>query len=84
VLTRKNARASLLGNLPRINQRREIKADNIHLQFDSIVVLNHGANNCIFNLPVMQIHADFVADLKFARILWILGHVENVPQNGPS
>jgi len=31
-------------NLLRINQRREVEADNIHLQFGSIVVLNHGAN----------------------------------------
>ena len=31
-------------SLPRINQRREVEADNIHLQFCSIVVLNHGAN----------------------------------------
>jgi hypothetical protein len=40
-----------LGNLPRINQGRQVETDDIHLQFDSIVVLNHGANDGIVNLP---------------------------------
>jgi hypothetical protein len=49
-----------------------------HPQFDSIVVLNHGANYSILDLPVMQIRADFVADLKLP--LWFLGwHARNVP-----
>jgi hypothetical protein len=39
-------------------------------------MLNHGANDGIFNLAVVQIDADFVADLEFAWLLWILGHGE--------
>ena len=52
------------------HQRREIEADNIHLQFDSIGVLSRGANNGVLNLPVMKVDADFVTDLKLA--LWVL------------
>jgi len=50
-----------LGNLPRINQGRQVEADDIHLQFDSIVVLNHSADNSILDFAVMQVHADPVA-----------------------
>ena len=32
-------------------QRREVEADNIHLQFDSIGVLSHGAKNGILIFP---------------------------------
>jgi len=46
-------------NLPRINQRREVEADDVHLQFDSIVVVNHGANYGVLNFAVMKVHADF-------------------------
>ena len=40
-----------LDHLPRINQGREVQADNIHLQFDSIVVLNHGSNEELVYSP---------------------------------
>jgi len=59
-----------LDNLPGVDQRREVETDNIHLQFDTIV-LNHGANDSILDFPVVQVDADFVAYLKFA--LWVLG-----------
>ena len=36
------------------------------------------ANDGILDLPMVQVHADFVADLKFA--FWVLGwHARNVP-----
>ena len=47
-------------NLPRINQRREVEADDIHLQFDSIIVLNHSADNSVLDFAVVQVHADHV------------------------
>ena len=53
-----------LNDLLRINQRREVEADNIHLQFDSIVFLNHRADDGILDFPVMQVHADSIADLE--------------------
>ena len=56
--------------MPGINQRREVETHNVHLQFDSIIVLNHGTNDGILDLSVMQVHADFVADLELA--LWVL------------
>ena len=31
---------------------------------DSIVALNYGANDGVFDLAVMQVHTDFVADLE--------------------
>jgi hypothetical protein len=66
-----------LDHLPRINQRREVEADNIHLQFDSVGVVNHGANNGILSFPVMKVHADFVADVEF--VFWFFGwHGRNV------
>ena len=58
-------------NLPRINQRREVEADDVHLQFDSIVVLNYGLHDSILDFAVVQVHADLVADLELA--LWFLG-----------
>jgi hypothetical protein len=61
----------VIDNLPRINQRREIETDNIHLQFDSIIVVNHGANDGILDFPVVQVHADFVADLELSAV-WLL------------
>ena len=67
-----------LHNLPRINQRREVQADNIHLlKLGFAPELNHGANDSILDLPVVEVHAGFVADPKFA--LWLLGwHARNV------
>jgi len=60
------SKATSLDNLPRINQRREVQADNIHLEFDSIIVLNHGAYDGILDSPVVQIHADLVTDFDLA------------------
>src|SRR6516162_2656222 len=67
------AERTSVDHLLRINQRREVETDDIHMQFDSIAVLNHGANDGILNLPVMEVHADFVADLNcrvFSGFLW--------------
>ena len=61
----------LLNDLVRINQRREVETNDVYLQFDSIVVLNHGANDGILDLAAKQIHADFVTGLEVA--LWFLG-----------
>ena len=47
-----------LDNLPRITQHREVETDDVHLWFDSIVVLNHGAYDGILNFAVMQVDAD--------------------------
>jgi len=70
-------RASLIDNLAPLGQLRDVEADDIHLQFDSIGMLNHGANDSILNFAVMQIDADFVTDRELA--LWFLGwHAENV------
>ena len=55
--------------MPGINQRREVETHNVCLQFDSIIVLNHGTNDGIL-VSVMQVHADFVADLELE--LWVL------------
>jgi len=39
--------------------------------------VNHGTNDGIFNLGVVQVHADFITDLEVA--LWFLGwHARNV------
>ena len=65
-------RATSLDNLPRIDQRYEVEPDNIYLQLDSIVVVNHGAHYRVFNFAVVQVDAYFVADVEFA--LWCLGH----------
>jgi hypothetical protein len=48
------------------NRRREVEADNIHLQFGTVGVLDHGANDGILDFAVVQVDADFVADLKLA------------------
>jgi len=48
-------------NLPGINQCREVEADDIHLQFGAIIVLNDSADNSILDFPVVQVHADFVS-----------------------
>jgi len=68
--SRQQNRATSLDNLPRINQRREVETHNVHLSLESIGVLNHGANDSILDLAMVQVHADFVAYLKFA--LWVL------------
>ena len=43
---------------------------------ESVGVLNHGANDSILDLPVVQVDADFVAYLKFA--LWFQDLVERI------
>ena len=53
-----------LDNLSGINQRREVEANNIYLQLGAIVVLDHGADDGILDFPVMQVHADSIADLE--------------------
>src|SRR5215469_12789556 len=58
-------------NLPGINQRREVEADDIHLQFDSIVVVNHGAHDGILDFAVVQVYSDLVADLELP-LVWLL------------
>jgi hypothetical protein len=50
------------------------------LEFDSIVVLNHGADNGILDLVVMKVHADFVADIEFG--LWFFGWHASVTGSG--
>jgi hypothetical protein len=55
-----------VNDLPIVNQRRQVESDHIHLQFDSIGVLNHGFHDGILDLAVVQVHADFVADLEVA------------------
>jgi len=69
--SREQNRATSLDNLPRINQRGEVEADNVHLEFDYILILNHGADDSILDFAVMQIDADFVADFELA--LWFPG-----------
>ena len=41
----------------------------VYLQFDTIGVLNHGAHHRVLDLPVVQVHADFVADKKFFQLV---------------
>ena len=45
---------SLPNDLPLLNQRPEVKSDNVKLQFDSIVVMNHGAHHGILDFAVVQ------------------------------
>jgi len=80
LLPRSSDRLISLDNLPRINQRREVEADNIHLQFDSIGLLNHSANDGVLNFAMVQVHPDFVTDLELS-IIWLLWgwHARNVP-----
>jgi len=63
--------------LLRIDQRREVEADNIYLQFDSIGVLHHGAYDGVLDFAVMEVDADFITDLELA--LWFVGwHARNL------
>jgi len=68
-------RATSFDNLPRINQRRKVETDDVHLWLDSIVVVNHSTNDGVLNFAVVKVDADFVADLEVA--LWFLGCHEN-------
>jgi len=67
-----------LNNQPRINQCRQVEADNVYLQFGAIVVLDHRANDGILDFAVVRVHADSVADLKLA-IGFPSWHARNVP-----
>jgi len=70
--SREQNRTTSIDNLPRINQRRQVEADNIHLQFGAVAVVNHGAYCGILDLAVVQVHADFVAYLKIRAFgLWL-------------
>ena len=60
-----------LDNLPRINQRGKVKSNDIHLQFDSIIVLNDGAHDGILDFPMVQVDADLVAYLELP-VVWLL------------
>ena len=62
---------SSLDNLPKVNQRCEVQSDNIHQQLRAIVVLNHGFYHGILDLSVVQVDADFVADLELP-LVWLL------------
>ena len=70
-----------LDHLPRVNKRREVEADDIHLLFGAIGVLDHGANDSILDFSVVQVHADFVADaeLSVVRSLWGWDAMECTP-----
>jgi hypothetical protein len=60
-----------LDNLPRINQRCQVQADNVNLQLGAVDLLNHGPNDGVINLTAIQIDADFIADLEFrVLVLW--------------
>jgi hypothetical protein len=48
---------SLPNDLPFLNPRREVKSDNVNLQFDSIVVLYHGASDGTLDFAVVQLDA---------------------------
>jgi len=52
----------------------------IYLQFDFAPESNHGSNDGILDLPVMQIHADFVAYLELA-ILFLRWHAKECTSN---
>jgi hypothetical protein len=55
------------------NQRREVEANNIHLQFDSVGVLDHGAYDGLLDFAVMQVHAYFViARPGISRVFLVL------------
>ena len=55
----------------RINQRREVETHDIDLQLGFIAVLNHGANDGILDLAVVQVHADFLARAELS-VVWLL------------
>ena len=61
----------ILHNLIRMNERG-LFVSKVHLQLHSVLVLDHSPHNGIFDLPVMEVHADLVADFEFAPwlVLW--------------
>jgi hypothetical protein len=65
--------------LTRINQRRQVESDDVHLKFDLIAVLNYGSNDSVLDFPVVQVDADFIADLELAIIAlgWHAGMYHN-------
>jgi len=75
----RQARAELLDNLPPVNQRGEVESNHVHLQLQAVRFVDDGLHDGVLNLPVVQIHADFVTD--FVLTLWLYGrHGGNVPQ----
>ena len=62
---RRCPKAISFDNLPRINQRREVEAYDVHLKLDLIAVLNHGSNDSILDFPVVQIDADLSPTLNW-------------------
>jgi len=51
--------------------RDPLKANDAHLQFETVGVLDHGAYDSILDLPVVQVDADLVAYLELP-IVWLL------------
>ena len=43
----------------------------VHLQLHAVSVFDDGAHNRVLNLAVVQVHADFVADLELP-VVWFL------------
>jgi hypothetical protein len=54
----------------RINQRRQVETDNVHLQFETVAVVNHGANNGVLNFAAVKVDADSVTDSEFLAASW--------------
>ena len=77
---RRCTNAISLDNLPRINQRCEVEAYDVHLEPGFIAVLNHSSNDSLLDFPVVQVDADFVTNLKLS-VIWLLWgwHAGNVP-----
>jgi hypothetical protein len=60
-----------LDNLPKVDQRREVEPDNIHLQLGAIGVLDHGAYDGIPDFDMVKVHAGFAT--RFEHTFWFLG-----------
>ena len=63
--------------LQKLHERLRLMADNIHLQFGTVGVLDDGANDGILDFAVVQVDADFVADLnsRFGSLACTRGNV---------
>jgi len=63
-----------------VDQRRDVDADDVHLEFLAFVGVDDGFYYGLVDLAAMQICADFIADLELARRLF-LGHgIREVPE----
>ena len=49
-------------------------ARGYNLQLEAVRMLDDGAHHCVFDHPVLQFDADFVARLKLIWLLWLAGH----------